>query len=133
LARGCLLRGGEPMHLRPQSYEVLEYLTEHRERLISKDRLIEDVWRVRAVTDGSHGKCIEEVREALGAGARQYVRNVRGRGYIFDPEGAPPEDGVVSQARSEEFEVVSVTIEEVEKNGEADRRRAAGFLVEGAG
>src|SRR5262249_37320992 len=52
--------------------------------LISKDKLIDKVWQGRAVTDGSLGKCIEELREALGPSARQYLRNVRGRGYIFD-------------------------------------------------
>jgi len=85
LARGCLTHAGEPVHLRPQSYEVLRYLVEHRGCLISKDKIIEDVWQGRAVTDGSLGKCIEEVREALGVDARQFVRNVRGRGYISTP------------------------------------------------
>src|SRR5262245_3903820 len=85
LARGCLTRSGEPVHLRPQSYAVLKYLVEHKGRLISKDQLIEEAWNGRAVTDGSLSKCIEEVREVLGPGARQYIRNVRGRGYIFDP------------------------------------------------
>ncbi|MCA1850232.1 MAG: winged helix-turn-helix domain-containing protein, partial [Acidobacteria bacterium] len=80
-ARGCVLREGREVHLRPQSYDVLKYLVEHRGHLISKDRLIEEVWHGRAVTDGSLGKCIEEVREALGENSKNYVRNVRGRGY----------------------------------------------------
>src|SRR5215470_6038641 len=84
VARGCLTRSGHPMHLRPQSYDVLKYLAENNGRLISKDKLIDKVWQGRAVTDGSLGKCIEELREALGPSARQYLRNVRGRGYIFD-------------------------------------------------
>ncbi len=85
-ARGCLLRDGRPVHLRRQSYDVLKHLVENRGHLISKDKLIEEVWQGRAVTDGSLQKCIEEVREALGPDARKYVRNERGRGYIFDPE-----------------------------------------------
>jgi DNA-binding winged helix-turn-helix (wHTH) protein len=91
LARGCLLRAGQPIHLRPQSYEVLRYLAENKGRLISKDQLIDEVWQGRAVTDGSLGKCIEEVRQALGESARSYVRNVRGRGYIFNPPGDQPD------------------------------------------
>jgi TolB-like protein/DNA-binding winged helix-turn-helix (wHTH) protein/Tfp pilus assembly protein PilF len=90
LARGSLLRAGAPVHLRPQSYGVLEYLVGHRGRLVSKDELLETVWQGRAVTDGSLVKCIEEVREALGPQGRHYLRNVRGRGYIFDePAGFP--------------------------------------------
>jgi len=84
LARGCLTRARMPVHLRRQSYEVLEYLVENRGRLISKDQLIKQVWQGRAVTDSSLGKCIEEVRQALGEKARNYVRTERGRGYIFD-------------------------------------------------
>src|SRR5688572_3833713 len=74
LGRGSLLRGGVPVHLRPQSYGVLVYLVGHRGRLVSKDELLEAVWEGRAVTDGALGKCIEEVREALGVEGRQYLR-----------------------------------------------------------
>ena len=114
LARGCLLCAGQPIHLRPQSYEVLRYLAENKGRLISKDQLIEEVWQGRAVTDGSLGKCIEEVRQALGENARSYVRNVRGRGYIFDPPGDQPD--ATHSAWAEQVEVVRVVVEEDERN-----------------
>ena len=64
---GCVTRSGEAIHLRPRTYEVLAYLVENRGHLISKDKLIEDVWQSRGVTDGS-GKCIEELRGALAKG-----------------------------------------------------------------
>src|SRR5215217_6949094 len=110
LARGGLLRDGEVVHLRRQSYEVLKYLAEQRGRLVSKDKLIEEVWRGRAVTDGSLGKCIEEVREALGVAAARCVRNVRGRGYILDPDERGREDGRAAPAGSERVEVVRVVV-----------------------
>jgi len=110
LARGCLTRSGEPIHLRPQTYEVLRYLAANSGRLISKNRLIETVWQGRAVTDGSLGKCIEEIREALGVEGRHYVRNVRGRGYIFDLKNGLNEQ--VALKRSQEVEFVSVVVEE---------------------
>ena len=87
LARGCLIRGEEPVHLRPQSYEVLSFLVRHAGHLVSKDELIAHVWEGRAVGDGSLGKCVEEVREALGPQARQRLRTVWGRGYILEPVG----------------------------------------------
>jgi serine/threonine-protein kinase len=94
LRRGCLTRDGEEVHLRRQTYEVLRYLVDHDGRLIGKDELIDRVWKGRAVTDGSLGKCIEEIREALGPSSKLYVRNVRGRGYLFDSSagGARQED-----------------------------------------
>jgi DNA-binding winged helix-turn-helix (wHTH) protein len=85
LRAAALFAPVRPVHLRPQSYEVLKYLAENKGRLISKDKLIEEVWKGRAVTDGSLGKCIEELREAFGPEAKQFIRNVRGRGYIFEP------------------------------------------------
>jgi TolB-like protein/DNA-binding winged helix-turn-helix (wHTH) protein/Flp pilus assembly protein TadD len=123
LARGCVLHSDQPVHLRPQTYEVLKYLVENKGRLISKDKLIEEVWQGRAVTDGSLGKCIEEVREALGPDARQYVRNVRGRGYIFDP--GVQESSEMLVMRSEEIDVVSVVIEDDEDASAAGRKQIA--------
>ena len=121
LARGCLLRAGQPVHLRPQSYEVLKYLVENRGRLISKDHLIEEVWQGRAVTDGSLGKCIEEIREALGEDARLYVRNVRGRGYIFDPTTDEQAAGGNQSGWSEQVDVVRVIVEDEEQDDGAAR------------
>jgi TolB-like protein/DNA-binding winged helix-turn-helix (wHTH) protein len=115
LARGCVTRSGEPVHLRPQTYEVLKYLAENRGHLISKDKLIEEVWKGRAVTDGSLGKCIEELREALGAEAREYIRNVRGRGYIFDTGREDREGAQAITAQSEQIDVVRVTVEDHEE------------------
>ena len=118
LARGCVIRAGEPVHLRPQCYEVLRYLVENRGHLISKDRLIEEVWKGRAVTDDSLAKCIKELREALGPDAQQFVRNVRGRGYIFDT--GVEESDVVLSARSEQVDIVRVVFEDEEETTETE-------------
>jgi len=115
VVRGCVVRSGESVHLRPQTYEVLKYLAENRGRLISKDKLIEEVWKGRAVTDGSLGKCIEELREALGPESKEFIRNVRGRGYIFDTGVEEWKAGETISARSEQIDVVRVTVEDHEE------------------
>src|SRR6185369_12537526 len=115
LTRGSLVQSDEVVHLRPQPYEVLKYLVEHRGQLISKDNLIENVWQGRAVTDGSLGKCIEELRAALGDDATEYIRNVRGRGYIFEAAVPEPGEHPALATRSEQVDVVRVTIEEHEE------------------
>ena len=117
LARGCVLHEGCEVHLRPQSYEVIKYLVENKSHLISKDKLIEEVWKGRAVTDGALGKCIEEVRGALGPDAPQYVRNVRGRGYIFD-SGLEERGDETLSTRSEQIDVVRVVVEDEEESDE---------------
>jgi TolB-like protein/DNA-binding winged helix-turn-helix (wHTH) protein/tetratricopeptide (TPR) repeat protein len=104
-ARGRLLHAGRPIHLRPQAYKMLKYLAERRGRLVSKDQLIEEVWERRAVTDDSLVQCLRDVRLALGESGSRYLRNERGRGYIFDP----PTD-----ERSEQIDIVRVVVEEVE-------------------
>jgi DNA-binding winged helix-turn-helix (wHTH) protein/TolB-like protein/tetratricopeptide (TPR) repeat protein len=83
--KGCLLRRGTPVHLRPQAYEVLDFLAARAGRLVTKDALIAHVWRGRAVGDDSLVQCLRDVRQALGDEGGRIIRNVRGRGYIFDP------------------------------------------------
>jgi DNA-binding winged helix-turn-helix (wHTH) protein/Flp pilus assembly protein TadD len=89
LARGCLLSDDEPVHLRPQAYEVLRYLAAHRGRLILKDELIQQIWQGRAVGNDSLVQCLRDVRQALGPEAGAFIRTVRGRGYLFDPPPPP--------------------------------------------
>ncbi|HYE66588.1 MAG TPA: winged helix-turn-helix domain-containing protein, partial [Pyrinomonadaceae bacterium] len=115
LVRGCLLRAGQPVHLRPQAYEVLKYLAENRGRLIGKDRLIETVWHGRAVTDDALVQCLMEVRHALGAKGKLYVRNVRGRGYIFDPEASEPQKLKGNSIWSEQVDLLRVVVEDEEE------------------
>lgn len=115
LARGCVRRSGQPVHLRPLSYDVLKYLAENRGHLISKNKLIEEVWRGRAVTDGSLAKCIEDLRDALGPEARNLIRNVRGRGYIFDTEDREVGEGKAFTTPEGQLEVLRVTVEDDEE------------------
>jgi TolB-like protein/DNA-binding winged helix-turn-helix (wHTH) protein len=117
-ARGCLLHDEEPVHLRPQSYRVLDFLVQHNGRLISNDALIEAVWDGRAVTDGAVGKCIEELRSVFGENGRQYLKNVRGRGYIFDREH-PGEVQTIRETHSEEIDMVRVIVEETNGSSNA--------------
>ena len=131
MARGCLLRAGEEVHLRPQSYEVLKYLAANKGRLVSKDKLIEEVWQGRAVTDGSLGKCIEEVREVLGEHARQYVRNVRGRGYIFDPGAGERKEAGGGPVWTEQVELLRVVVEDEEEMGCVGETERAAALTAG--
>jgi len=112
-------------HLRSQAYEVLKHLAENKGRLVSKDSLIETVWRERAVTDDALVQCLMEVRHALGEKGKRYVRNVRGRGYIFDSEENEPqklEGGSKWTGQGDLLRtVVEEEKEEVDPAGETDR------------
>ncbi|HEV2493452.1 MAG TPA: response regulator transcription factor [Terriglobia bacterium] len=42
-----LMRGGRPVSLTPQEFKVLKYFAEHRERVISRQELLNEVWGYR--------------------------------------------------------------------------------------
>ncbi len=86
LARGCLMRDGEELKLRPKSFNALLYLVENAGRLITKEELIGVLWPDVAVTDDSLVQCLIEIRKALGGDAQRYIKTVRRRGYIFDAQ-----------------------------------------------
>ena len=83
--RGCLRRAGGEYHLRQKSFQVLVYLLENPDRLITKDELIETVWRETAVTDGVLVQCIKEIRRTLGDDHHlpRYIKTVPKAGYRF--------------------------------------------------
>ncbi len=80
-----LLRGesGEEISLRPQAFAMLCYLVENADRLVSKDELIEAIWKKAIVSDDSLTRCIHDIRQALGANGRNLIQTVPRRGYRF--------------------------------------------------
>lgn len=95
--------------VRPLAYKALQYLAEHRGRLISKDQLVEEVWEGRAVTNDSLVKCLRDVRQALGEG-----------GYIFDLGTDEKEDD--QRLSSEQIDVLRVVVEDEETEVETTAR-----------
>ena len=79
-----LLRGTEPVGLRPRAFDVLCHLARNPGRLVRKQDLIEAVWKNVAVTDDALVQCIRDIRRALRDEQRQWVKTVAGRGYVFD-------------------------------------------------
>ena len=70
-ARGCLLRAGVEIKLRPKVYETLKYLVEHPGQLIGKQELMQAVWPNAFVTDDSLVQCTLELRRLQGGSATQ--------------------------------------------------------------
>ncbi|MGH7033867.1 MAG: winged helix-turn-helix domain-containing protein, partial [Stellaceae bacterium] len=46
-----LLRGTKPVPVEPQVFDLLLYLVQHGDRVVSRDDLIGAVWRRRIVSD----------------------------------------------------------------------------------
>ncbi|HET9188742.1 MAG TPA: alpha/beta fold hydrolase [Acidothermaceae bacterium] len=80
-----LRRGDRPVPLEPQAFDVLTYLVSHRDRVVSKQELMDAIWGGRFVTDAAVTSRIKQVRRALGDDGRdqRVIRTVHGRGYRF--------------------------------------------------
>lgn len=85
IARFELRRRGEPVHVEPQVFSVLMYLVEHRDRVVSKMELLDEVWEERIVSESALTSRIQAARRACGdSGRAQTVIQTRhGRGYRF--------------------------------------------------
>ena len=86
VARGCVLKAGEEIKLRPKVYETLKYLVENPGRLIGKQELMKAVWPDAFVTDDSLVQCTLELRRALDDRGQQLLKTVPRRGYLFTAE-----------------------------------------------
>ncbi|MEQ9258897.1 MAG: alpha/beta fold hydrolase [Roseovarius sp.] len=81
-----LLRDGEPVHVEPQVFELLAALAEADGAVVSKEALIERVWRGLNVSDATISARINAARAAVGDdGKRQRViRTVPRVGFRLD-------------------------------------------------
>ncbi|HET6877673.1 MAG TPA: alpha/beta fold hydrolase [Jatrophihabitans sp.] len=80
-----LRRDGRPVPMEPQAFDVLTYLVSHRDRVVSKQELMDAIWGGRFVTEAAVTSRIKQVRRALGDDGRtqRLIRTVHGRGYRF--------------------------------------------------
>lgn len=85
LARVELRARGAVLPLEPQVFALLTLLVENRDRLVSRDEIIEKVWDNRVVTDAAVASRIKSARRALGDdGTRQrFIRTLHRRGFRF--------------------------------------------------
>ena len=85
-ARRIVTRGGEEVDLARKEFELLQYLMENAGRVVTRDRLLEEVWDMNwfgsTKTLDVH---VSAVRKKLGddPAAPRYVHTVRGVGFRF--------------------------------------------------
>lgn len=82
---------GAPIKLRSKTFEVLRLLVANAGRVVSKEELMEAVWRNLHVSDDSIFQCIRELRTALRDDERQLIKVVSGKGYLLAAEVAQVE------------------------------------------
>jgi TolB-like protein len=85
-SEGYALKKGETaISVEPQVFSLLLYLVENRDRLISKDELIEHVWDGRIVSDAAITSAINLARRAVADDGRNQavIRTFPKRGFRF--------------------------------------------------
>lgn len=102
------IRGADgPIPIEPRVLDTLLHLIRHRDRVVSKQQLLAEVWRAEHVSDAAVSRCIMEARRAIGDdGQGRVIKTVHGRGYRFvasveelDGEGRPSKTSAEGASR----------------------------------
>ncbi len=110
LTRFELRRSGVVQPIEPQVFDVLAVLLRERDRVMSKNDLLDSVWGNRFVSESALTSRIKAARRAIGddGHAQRMIRTVHGRGYqlvgqvtetTFEPPEALPEGPPQQQIR----------------------------------
>jgi len=115
-----LLRDGQTVRLPKRPYQVLLYLIEHRNRLVTRQELFDHFWDGKDIYEETLTKCIGVIRKALDDDSARprfiETRYAEGYRYIGSFEEIPASDSSPSEAE---------TIESFRPNG-----ANASFLTE---
>src|SRR2546423_2568332 len=80
-----LRRGLVPVALEPQVFDLLLYLVQNRDRVVTKDDLIATVWKGRIVSDSTLTTRINAARKAVGdsGGEQALIKNYARKSIRF--------------------------------------------------
>ena len=91
-----LVVSGTPVRIEPKVLDLLIHLIELRDRVVSKDELVEAVWQGRFISDAAISSAVSAARRALGDDGHEqrYIRTMHGRGFRFVGALVEVESGV---------------------------------------
>ena len=77
--------GDDPVAVEPGVFSILAYLIDNRDRVVSKDELIEAIWDGRAISDGALNSRINAARRAVGdsGSSQSVIKTFARRGFRF--------------------------------------------------
>lgn len=67
--------------LNQKDAQILEYFLNHKNQVISKEQILDDVYEGEYITDSTFRGYIKKIKTAIG---EEHLRNIRGQGYIFE-------------------------------------------------
>ena len=76
---------GTVVRVEPQVFDLLAFLIENRDRVVSKDDLIASVWSGRVVSDSTLDSRVNAARKALADSGKEQrlIRTVARKGFRF--------------------------------------------------
>lgn len=87
-ARLTLKRGGSPVAVEPKVFDLIHLLVRNAGDLVTRDRMVEEVWGGRIVSESAMSACIAAARKAVGdtGKAQAVIRTVARRGLMLVAE-----------------------------------------------
>jgi len=81
-------RSGNPISVEPQVFNLLAYLIGNRARVVTRDELLDNLWKGKVVSDAALGATLQSARKAVGDSGRAQtiIKTIHGRGYQFIAE-----------------------------------------------
>jgi DNA-binding winged helix-turn-helix (wHTH) protein len=92
-----VLVDGRPRQIQPRPFDLLVYLIEHRERVLSIDELLDAIWGRQIVQPSSLTVAINRIRSVLEDDDGEIIRTHHRVGYRFVAE-LEDESAAIGQA-----------------------------------
>jgi DNA-binding winged helix-turn-helix (wHTH) protein/Tfp pilus assembly protein PilF len=118
-----VLRGEHQLDLTPKLIDLLLHLLDHAGELVTKEELLEAIWRDANVTDNALAQAVSDLRDALGdePASPTYIKTVARRGYRFvAPVSVLPEPATAHPAEPAMQEDALAVLDFTNLTGDAD-------------
>ena len=104
---------GKLVKLEPQVFNILAYLIQHRDRVVTKDEIRERLWPGRFVSEATITSRLTAARRAIGDRGRtqRLIQTLHGRGYRFiaSVQERIPEERFTREPEPSEVPAVTLT------------------------
>src|SRR5829696_5705815 len=100
LRRHELRRAGEVVHVEPQVFDLIVFLVMSRDRIVSKDEILDKIWDGRIVSEAALSSRINAARKAIGDNGNDqiFIRTFHKRGFRFVADVSERADDVETGA-----------------------------------
>ncbi|HKP58764.1 MAG TPA: AAA family ATPase [Polyangiales bacterium] len=81
---------GQPITVQARVFALIAYLLRHRDRVVTKEELVRELWKANAVSDTAISQVVMLARKALRdeGESQRIIRTLRGRGFRFIAEAS---------------------------------------------